>query len=83
MLRLAGALEDKILPRLRSIEVTGDALGTHNNVLITTLNSLGENQLGALIGALQPQYPHAIEHTEAVTPDATAVVQLRPPGWRA
>ena len=81
MLRLSQQLEDKVLPRLRSFEVTGD-VGTHNNVLIGTLNGLSENQLGSLIGALQPQYPHAIEHTE-VAPDAPAVVQLRPPGWRA
>jgi hypothetical protein len=77
MLRLAGALEDKILARLRSIEVTGDALGTHNNVLIGTLNSLGENQVNALVAALQPQYPHAIEH-EPAEPAAPAVVPITP-----
>jgi hypothetical protein len=86
MLRLAGALEDKILPRLRSIEVTGTGIG-NSNALISVMDSLGENQLKSLISALQPQvdarqsqHPHVIEHE----PDtATAVVNLRPPGWRA
>jgi hypothetical protein len=77
LLRLSGALEDKILPRLRSIEVVGDALGTHNNTLINVMDSLPENQLANLItalrGSLHGQYPRAIEHDAA-----TDVVRLQP-----
>jgi hypothetical protein len=52
MLRLAGALEDKILPRLRSIEISGEGIG-NNTTLIGVMDSLGENQLKSLISALQ------------------------------
>ena len=40
MLRLAGALEDKILPRLRSIEVTGEGIG-NTNTLINVMDKPG------------------------------------------
>jgi hypothetical protein len=85
MLRLAGALEDKILPRLRSIEVTGDGIG-NTNTLINVMDSLDERTLKNLITVLQPQaaahqaqLPNAIEHE----PADTNVAHLRPPGWRS
>jgi hypothetical protein len=78
MLRLAGALEDKILPRLRSIEVTGTGVG-NTNTLINVMDSLDERTLKNLITVLQPQAA-AIEHEPA---DAANVARLRPPGWRS
>jgi hypothetical protein len=78
MLRLAGALEDKILPRLRSIEVTGEGIG-NSNTLINVMDSLDENTLKNLITVLQPKPALAIEHESA----AANVANLRPPGWRA
>jgi hypothetical protein len=76
LLRLAGQLEDKVLPRLRSFEVTGMET-TNNNLLIGALADMGENQLANLITALRSSmhgsYPCAIEHT-----DDTDVVRIQP-----
>jgi len=81
MLRLSQQLEDKVLPRLRSFEVTGD--GMANNVLIGTLNSLEETQLKHLIAALHPQYPVVVSGAEiAQAPDdGTSAVVIQPPRW--
>jgi hypothetical protein len=78
LLRLSGALEDKILPRLRSIEVTGEGIG-NSNTLINVLDGLDERTLKNLITVLQPQAA-AIEHEPA---DAANVARLRPLGWRS
>jgi hypothetical protein len=85
LLRLSGALEDKILPRLRSIEVTGEGIG-NSTTLIGVLDGLDERTLKNLVAVLQPQaaahqaqFPNTIEHE----PDAANVARLRPPGWRS
>ena len=59
LLRLSGALEDKILPRLRSIEVTGDGIG-NTNTLINVLDGLDERTLKNLVAVLQPQAATAV-----------------------
>jgi len=86
MLNLAAELEKKILPNLRSVEVTGMET-TNNTLLLGAMDGMGESQLGALIGALQDAEQARAGAVDVTPVDANgsttnAVVPMRQSHWK-
>jgi hypothetical protein len=79
MLHLASELENKLLPNLRSVEVTGMET-THNTLLLGAMDGMGESQLHALVSALKDAEQSRAEAIDVTPEDAnnTAVVQTIP-----